>query len=323
MRQALIRVKIALPLVISLVLFHSACASPRQAPPARDSRYFLLNPLLAEESDLRFSEPRPFMYKLHARIQEFQAEKRVGHVSVYFFDLENGALRGENFEEKFTPASLLKVPVMIAALKAAETDPDFLKRRVTLGIPTTSVSYLSARALVPGTEYSLEEVLKAMIVDSDNDALILLRAALGEDIQNAVYRDFGLIIPAVRTLEDSMSVREYATFFRVLYNASYLSKEMSQKALEYLAGSHFTQGIVAGVPSGVPVAHKYGERFFPDDKKKQLHDCGVVYHPRRHYVLCVMTRGDDFEHLAGVIREISGMAYTEIEKDAKSRELRQ
>ena len=112
-----------------------------------------------------------------------------------------------------------------------------------------------------------------MIASSDNDAVIMLRTVVGDAPLNDVFRDFGLVIPEVRTLDDSMTVREYSAFFRILYNASYLNKAMSEKALEYLAASEFKQALVAGIPPGVIVAHKYGERSFDDKKSKQLHDC--------------------------------------------------
>lgn len=295
--------------VISLIIA-SACASPRVFVPAE---YPLLNPLLAAGTVFDFAELKPFNYKIQSFIDKSKREGLTDHVTVYFRDLENGPIKGVNYDDKFTPASLLKVPMLMAALKHAEKSPEFLMKKTKFDIPTRSQSYLTTRGLFPGTEYTMEEVVRALIVHSDNDALSILASAIPVEEQDEVFRDFGLIIPQVRSLEDSMTVREYASFFRILYNASYLDKKMSQKALEYLAASEFKGGIDAGVPEGVAVAHKYGERYYFEGKAKQLHDCGIVYHPKRHYVLCVMTRGDDFEKLSRVIREISAIAYKEVD----------
>lgn len=298
------------PLVISLICAAGCAGAPR--PLAADPKFPLLNPILALSADAGISELQPFNHKIKALVADRVRGKVVDHVSVYFRDFEAGSMKGVNFDEKFTPASLLKVPMLIAALKQAEKDPSFLKRRLRLGVPFRGASYLSAPALVPGQEYSLEEVLRAMAVSSDNDAFMMLKDAVDPVEQSAVYRDFGLVIPDVRTLDDSMTVREYATFFRVLYNASYLNKASSQKALEYLSKSAFVDGLVAGVPAGVTVAHKFGERFTEDGARRQLHDCGVVYHPGRPYILCIMTRGDDFAKLSGVIRDLSSLVYGEV-----------
>jgi hypothetical protein len=105
-------------------------------------------------------------------------------------------------------------------------------------------------------------------------------------------------------------VKDYGMFFRVLFNASYLSKDSSEKALKLLSESTFTKGLVAGIPSGVSISHKFGERVMGDTR--QLHDCGIVYLPKQPYLLCIMTRGKDFDQLAGVISEISKKVYDDV-----------
>lgn len=298
--------------IIALIfvgLSFSSCAPKLAKAPVA---YPLLNPLLSEDPELKLTEIHPFSYKISALINEHRAKGEITEAAVYFRDLENGPLRGVNFDAKFTPASLLKVPLIIAALRYAEKNPEFLKQVVRFDIPYRGQAYLAIRALFPGQDYTIEEVLRALVIHSDNDAFALLRMHVPQTEQDEVYRDFGLIIPDVRDIEDSMSVREYATFFRVLYNASYLGREMSQKAMRLFADSAFKDGLVAGVPAGVTVAHKYGERFFSESGVKQLHDCGIVYHPAKHYGLCVMTRGKDFAELSRAIRDISALVYAEV-----------
>jgi hypothetical protein len=66
------------------------------------------------------------------------------------------------------------------------------------------------------------------------------------------------------------------------------------------------------------VAAKFGE-YIEKDKGgnyKQLHEFGIVYHPRSPYILGIMTRGNDFEKQAETIREISRLIYTEVGKTA-------
>jgi beta-lactamase class A len=114
--------------------------------------------------------------------------------------------------------------------------------------------------------------------------------------------------------ENSVSVHGYSGLFRILYNASYLNRNMSEKALQLLSLQDFPQGIVAGVPKGTVVAAKFGEKARGvDEKYHQLHEFGIVYHPKHAYILGIMTRGNDFEALSGVIRQISKLVYTEID----------
>jgi len=85
--------------------------------------------------------------------------------------------------------------------------------------------------------------------------------------------------------------------------------------LEFLSQVEFKEGIVAGVPRDVVVSHKFGERGTADSNTLQLHDCGIVYYPSNPYLLCVMTRGSDFEKLKEVIKTISATIYREIKKN--------
>jgi len=300
-----------------LLISLSGCAGSKPYSSPGSVKYRLLNPLLAEDSSVEFTELRPFGYKVRALAEESKKAGRATHVSVYFRDLENGPLFGVSMEEKFSPASLLKVPLMMAALKEAEADPALLDRRVRNEQRELARAGIDAFALAPGAEYSVDSLLRAMITASSNDAAILLRSVISAEALDAVFRDFGMIIPGVRALDDSMTVREYASFFRILYNAAYLDKEMSGKALEYLTLSEFKRGLVAGLPPGTVAAHKFGERSFIDSKTKQLHDCGIVYHPARPYVLCVMTRGDDFDALSAVIKDVSALIYEEVSTQQK------
>jgi hypothetical protein len=48
---------------------------------------------------------------------------------------------------------------------------------------------------------------------------------------------------------------------------------------------------------------------------RQLHDCGIVYLESHPYLLCIMTRGYDFEKLSKIISMISSQVYSEMTKE--------
>lgn len=237
--------------------------------------------------------------------------------SVYFRDLNNGSMLEINGEEKFTPASLLKVPIMIAFFKMAESKPGFLAEKVVYkSSPEAELAEENFKPeviLQEGVEYTLEEVIKNMIVYSNNLSAHFLSNLLDRQFFNETFSDLGIAIPGKdNQTENYMTVREYASFFRILYNSSYLGREMSEKALSILSQSKFTAGLVAGLPEGVKTAHKFGERTFGETK--QLHDCGIIYHPKYPYLLCVMTRGRNNEILSQTIKDISKIVYEEVSK---------
>lgn len=299
---------------------------PGPPPPdyeIRSGRQGLTNPLL--ECEIRGyragRELRPFRRDLEALTRGLRDAGRVGRISVYFRDLDNGPWFGIREDVPFAPASLLKVPLIIACLKQAETEPDLLARRVTYRSPARLPpgSPSPERGLAVGESYSVEELLRRTAVESDNAAALLLSQAVDGETLRRVYVEFGIEAPpggGGMGGPAQLSALDYGRFFRVLYNASYLGRAMSERALGLLARSSFRSGLVAGVPGGTLVAHKYGLSAPGGgrDSTLQLHDCGIVYHPRRPYFLCVMTQGSELRGLEGAIADISRLVHDEVER---------
>ncbi|MBI4062199.1 MAG: serine hydrolase [Elusimicrobia bacterium] len=309
--------RLSVILMFSLTAAASA-AAPRDAGGQRGPRRGLIHPLLDVDPNREFSELRPFHHKM---LQEIERQKKSGAItsaSFYFRDLDNGPVISQDEHTPFKAASLLKVPVMFAVLKAAEKNPAILDRRIpALPLVTNRDQHFKTmRPVTAGQEYSVLELLRAMISGSDNGAVRALVNTLNRDQYLSVFTDLGLRIPNVRDLDNSVTVKEYGTFFRILYNASYLGREQSQLALEMLANSEFKRGLAAGVPLGVTIAHKFGETTDADGQRL-LHDCGIVYHETRPYLLCLMTRGEDFDRLAGAIAALSNLAYREVDASAR------
>lgn len=279
--------------------------------------YKFISPLLECEVTQDMEELKPFKHKIEAVIDEKIRSKKASHISVYFRDLNNGPWFGINENEEFSPASLLKVPIMMAYLKMAETYPQILKKVIKYEGGEEDLNRLEyfkpLKAIEIGNSYTIDELLYRIIAYSDNNANTLLLKNMDRNMYYQVYTDLGIEIPGVRKAGDFLPVRLYASFFRILYNASYLNREMSEKALDYLSKADFKYGLVAGVPSNIVVAQKFGERGIIMDVK-ELHDCGIVYYPGRPYLLCIMTRGDKFESLYGDIKDISYHIYREVDR---------
>jgi len=241
----------------------------------------------------------------------------ITEMSVYYRDLGNGSWVGVNLDKKFAPASLLKVPVMIAYLKKVEKDPTLLQQTITIkddpGIPQLIQEIPPAHFAKVGETYTVDELINLMITYSDNIAKYGLTQELEQSSLDEVFVDLGLVLPQTSIEDNFMTVREYSTFFRVLYNATYLNREMSEKALGYLTTSDFDNGLRTGIPSNTIIANKFGERSLEDEKTgeviHQLHDCGVVYLPSNPYIACVMTRGASFEKMTPIIGKISKAIY--------------
>jgi beta-lactamase class A len=285
----------------------------------RQGGWNYINPLLeCEQGQNVLSDPelKPMRDRVEKFIRENLKVKWGDEVSVYFRELNDGLAFDIGEDSKFYPASLLKVPLMISILKKAETNPQILTKRITYNNPDLK-SYQNsdvADKLLFGRSYTVEDLMRRTIDYSDNISSILLEEAINNIDLRKTYDDLGL--PDPYNLNDQndymLSVELYSSFFRILFNASYLNREMSERALEYLAKTDYRKGLVAGVPPEIAVAHKFGLRKI--NERKQLHDCGIIYYPNHPYLLCVMTSGPYPEYLDTTIRDVSRFIYEEIDR---------
>ncbi len=286
--------------------------------PNRQGGFKLCNPLL--DYEIALDSKSPLRTRIMHYISEKVTAKDITSASVYFQHLDKGYWFGINEREAFSPASLLKVPLMLAYYREAQCSPAILERRVFFEKPT-SISVVNIRTgkfIEPGKSYTINELITHMIVESDNEALNLLLANISPEDLNQIYLDLGIDIPGLSSNEDFMNVKDYSLFFRILYNSTYLTREMSERALELLSQAHFDQGIISGLPDGITVAHKFGERGWQG--MHQLHECAIVYYPGQHYILAIMIRGESVPKMQEVLRDISKIVYMHIDQGSEKEE---
>lgn len=231
--------------------------------------------------------------------------KKAMRVGVFYRDLESRKWFGVNELEPFTPASLLKIPLAIAYYKLAEVDASLLQQQL-LYTHHPAVGPPFAAHLEDGSIQTVETLIEQVLVHSDNNATIALSTNLQGDYEHNVFFDLGVTAPDENV--DYLSAKTYGAIFRALYNASYLRAPYSEKILDSMSRASFREGLVAGVPSGTVVAHKFGYRINPDGTS-ELHDCGVVYHPKKPFIICVMTEGSDPNMLKTVIADIARLVW--------------
>lgn len=278
----------------------------------------LTNPLL--ECDLAEDTIASKKVDITPALQSFLQKKKqqqtsVTDISVYFRDLNNGPTTGAGQDETYAPASLLKVPILIAYLKWSEDTPGVLDETI-LYEETVDVGYEQKFAptlpLTIGETYTAQMLLEHMIMYSDNQALILLYKKLPHKYQEELYTLLGVDPALITSPIKEITIRQYSIFFRILFNSSFLTRAHSEYALKLLTQTTFTRGIRAGVPEKIQVAHKFGERKVQDGQQ-QFHDCGIVYYPNHPYLLCVMTRGTDVSALIDSIQDTSTFVYHQID----------
>lgn len=294
-------------------------ANLSQGHPLREQHnpYKYINPLLAYESGPGsvFKEYTPLESELSDLITDEKNQKKATAISVYYKDLGTGRWVGIGEDAPYIPASLLKAVIMIAYFKQAEDSPDTLQQKLLFS-KEAEIKNLNTYDAPSGLEdkqsYTISDLIRRMIVDSDNGAKDLLLSNINRNSLNEVYTDLGLKNPDESAGTYTISAKNYSLFFRVLYNSTYLSRQYSEEALKLLGGSTFSDGLLSGLPKDTVVAHKFGESVRQADGgtlQIELHDCGIVYKPGKPFLLCIMTKGSSLDSLKQAIQNLTRVVY--------------
>lgn len=288
------------------------------------TEFNFINKLLAcrEVSPINKGSYKLFENELRTYFKEQTEKGVITTASVYFRDLSNGPTFGINEDDEFVSASLLKLPLAMTIYKLIEQSPEILSKEIVYDNPSEVLTQWfdtkkKDHHIEIGKPYPVRELVRYAVSYSDNYATDVLLGLLNilypnKNILLQTFQDLGIIAPH-DSLDNNLSPKEYASLFRLLYNISYLDKNSSDEILKMLANSSFDKGLKAGVPKGITIAHKYGERGGLEKDQKQLHDCGIVYYPENPYLICIMTRGYDFDKLAEVIKTVSHKMYAEFD----------
>lgn len=280
----------------------------------REGMHSLINPLLEcyqEEESVGIKNLNISKVKLEEEVNSLKIKNNLKSISVYVRDLNNGPWIGINEKEEFVGASLLKVPMLISILKILETNPNLIDEKILYqkSIVNDDQYFQPSKKIEEGQTYNVGDLINHMIYYSDNNAASILAGLVDADTLNGTMKSVGFGSPQPGN-NFLVNTKTYAGFFRVLFNASYLSKDYSEAALKVLTGTEFSLGINAQLPKNIIVAHKFGEKEV--DGLKQVHDCGIVYYPGHPYLICVMTKGYDYEKMVSSVSDVSKFIYDEI-----------
>ena len=290
-----------------------------------DTPYTFIKPLIGVTTPKSYGEG--MLAQLRTSVARTASQVPAGALirySYYFRDLTTGAWTGINESDQYDPASLLKIVVAVAAYKQEEKTPGYLARRLSytqnLADINAAFPFAPKVALSVGESYSVPFLLKKMLSDSDNAAKDLLLSSIDQNVIDKVYLDLSIPKPNdTNSAGYTISPQDYSRFLRVIYYGMYdLSWQNSNELLRLLTDATFTSGLVAGVPDSVHVAHKYGEHIIGSGdivNGVELSDCGIVYHLRHPYLVCVMTEGKDPLQLANFIARVSHATYAAVDAD--------
>lgn len=282
-------------------------SNPEHYKMGRLEGYKLIKPLIYAEQTEESSKYSDIKSQLTNYIDELKNSQKLISASIYLKDFDQGEWMCINDTETYYPGSLIKVPGLISYLKMAEKNPELLNKKLVFNSVGRTIpnQTFNSRQILPGKEYTIRELLKFMISYSDNNATYLLNKNVDMVVFQKLFTD--LNIPKFTTKNAVITAKNFSAFLNVLFNASYLSRENSEFAIELLEECDFKIGMVKGLPVNTIIAHKFGE--MGDSTTRQLHESGLIYIHNEPYLLTIMTKGYDVKELPEIISTMSKMVY--------------
>jgi beta-lactamase class A len=218
----------------------------------------------------RVNPPR-FQAQLEEILSAFSGT--IGFKALRFSD---GFILEHDPDQIFPAASVVKVPLMLAALKQAEEGRLDLHARVPMPADERVGGSGVLYRLEGGAGLTLLDFVTLMIVVSDNTATnIVLDAIGGRDAVNSRLQAWGftkttvvgkLMLPFERKNEDQkagklaeITPHESALLLEKLQCGELLGAEMRALALETLEAQQYTEILARYLPDGVKTATKSGQ----------------------------------------------------------------
>lgn len=236
-----------------------------------------------------------------------------GRVGICFIDLKSGWELQINGRKKYPAASVIKLAVMAAAYHLSETGELDLGKKIRLEVKDKLGGSGVLQWMKPGREYTLWNLIRLMIVLSDNTATKMLVNEIGRGNINLYLRSIGLSQSYI--VDDTMlnepplpmnhtTPEEMALLLIKIQQARIFNSRSSAEMLSFMKNQRYRWGIWRGVPRGVIVADKTGE------VGGVLNDAGIVYSPAGPYALSIFTDGfNKLREARLLINQVATTAY--------------
>jgi len=210
--------------------------------------------------------------------------------SVFVWDYNTGNYADINSESLYSAASIIKIPVLLSLFKTVEAKQVSLDDRMVLKTYYRAEGSGGLQYKAEDSTYSLDELARVMITDSDNSSTNMIMSKIGSmTAVNRQIRAWGLKHTSVHTWLPDLGGTNYTTardLAKMLYNIEnpdFLSPSSRSIILDYMGHVKNNRLIQAGLGQGATFIHKTG------DIGKMLGDAGVVTMPNgRKYIIVVM-----------------------------------
>lgn len=247
--------------------------------------------------------PTPWQKNLEEELISLVNQQN-GVYGIYLYEIDSKSFLGVNYQESFPGASLMKLPVIIAAYQEAERkqfDPTAEYRlKEEDKLPGNGSVHLQPE----GTIYTYRALAKLAVEQSDNTAISVIVKAIGED---KIQKTIDLLDLAKTNYRLRQTTPEdMGQLLLALHQGQALTAAHSQEIIGFLTNTIFNDQIPAFLPENLTIAHKIGL------DENLLHDAAIVFTDTSDFVLVIMSQGDPQDQAQKTFEEITRMIWEEI-----------
>ncbi|WP_340643456.1 serine hydrolase [Phormidium pseudopriestleyi] len=249
---------------------------------------------------------------LKEKLQEMAAEYPELTPGVYAIELDTGAYLDLNGTQKFSAASTIKVPILIAFFQDVDAGKITLDEMLTMKQEHIAEGSGDMQFTEPGTKYSALETATKMSQISDNTATNMLIERLGGAAAlNQRFASWGLNNTAIANplpdLEgtNTTSAQDLVQVMGLVERGQVLSLRSRDRLLKIMQGTVNNSLLPQGLGSGAAIAHKTG------DIGTAISDAGLVDMPngKRYLIAAIVKRPHNDPAAEELIRQMSKVVY--------------
>lgn len=243
-------------------------------------------------------------------------ETKKGTYGIYVYELDSGNSFGINEEIVFPAASTVKVPLLMAVYKDIENGTISKEEEIVY----TSADYEEGTGSIQytkvGEKWTVQELAKRMMKQSDNIAKNMFLRVLGfKNVQNYIT---GLGVKNVdMSMNNTTTPKDAGMLLTLVYKNKVVDEELSDEMINLMVETDFERRLPRYL-EGVRVPHKIGTW------AGAISDTGIVFLDGRPYTISVYSKGiQNVEDAENVIATISKKVYDyELEKSKKTKGFR-
>lgn len=239
-----------------------------------------------------------------------------GTVGIYYKNLKTKNTVEINSNTLFPAASIIKIPVMIAAFEKISKGQVQRDKKVIITkkdvIGGSGILYKQRNHAV-GEERSILDLITLMIILSDNMATNKIVRIISRNYVNYICTKYGLYNTKMNRMildfaarnrgrENWTTPKDMGKALEMIHYNKVCNGNISREMMSILLQQKIKSRLPRLLPAGTPVAHKTGT------ENSIVGDVGIIFSPKGPYLCCILIKGFPINKSGKAKRQIAELS---------------